>query len=291
MLELTDISAGYAAAGPVVLRHIGLHVRPGERVALLGPNGSGKTSLLRCITGQMPLMLGKVHIQGRDAGALSASERARQVAVLPQRAQYPQGITARDMVLLGRYAWLTGWQRLAGHGKADIAVCDAALASTGSTHLAKRQLDTLSGGELQRVLLARALAQQTPLLLLDELTASLDVAHAIFLFEFLTTRTDKTIVMVMHDCNLAARYATRLIGLKHGQTLFDGPTAAMFTKENLHALYDMPFTVFPHPTLGMAQALPDALPDNRHGTVPDPAPVSRQDTRPPDPRAVPDNHC
>ena len=95
---------------------------------------------------------------------------------------------------------------------------------------------------------------------LDELAASLDVAHAVSLFDFLQNCADKTLVMVMHDCNLAARYATRLVGLKAGRLVFDGPTTAMFTRENLHALYDMPFSVFPHPALGIPQALPDLLP-------------------------------
>ena len=253
-------AAGYAASVPPVLQGVRLSVRPGERVALLGPNGSGKTSLLRCITGQMPHVTGRVAIQGQEVRGLAPHERARRVAVLPQRAQYPHGLLVRDMVLLGRYAWLGTWGRLAGCGRADHTACDRALEATGVTHLARRPLGTLSGGELQRVLLARALAQETALLLLDELAASLDVSHAIFLFDFLKNCTDKTLVMVMHDCNLAARYATRLVGLKMGRIVFDGPTAAMFTGENLHALYDMPFSVLPHPALGIPQALPDLLP-------------------------------
>ena len=260
MLELDVHAAGYAASSPPVLHGVRLSVRPGERVALLGPNGSGKTSLLRCITGQMPHVTGRVAVQGQEVRNLAPYERARRVAVLPQRAQYPQGLLVRDMVLLGRYAWLDTWGRLAGCGRADHAACDSALKATGVAHLAGRPLGTLSGGELQRVLLARALAQETPLLLLDELAASLDVAHAVFLFDFLKNYTDKTLVMVMHDCNLAARYATRLVGLKEGRIVFDGPTTAMFTGENLHALYDMPFSVFPHPALGIPQALPDLLP-------------------------------
>ena len=213
LLEIAGLVAGYAATAPAVLHQISLRVMPGERVALLGPNGSGKTSLLRCITGQMPCTQGRIAVQGQDASALSPAARARLVAVLPQRAQYPASLPVRDMVLLGRYAWQSAWERLGGFGAKDHEACDTALALTGCAHLGGRPLGTLSGGELQRVLLARALAQQTPLLLLDELAASLDMAHAIFLFDFLRDCTDKTCLMVMHDCNLAARYATRLVGL------------------------------------------------------------------------------
>lgn len=272
MLELAVQRAGYAASassGAPVLHDVRLRVQPGERVALLGPNGSGKTSLLRCITSQMPHVTGRVTLQERDVRSLTPHERARRVAVLPQRAQYPQGLAVRDMVLLGRYAWQDTWGRLAGCSREDHAICDNALEATGVAHLATRPLGTLSGGELQRVLLARTLAQGAPLLLLDELAASLDVAHAIFLFDFLKNCANKTLVMVMHDCNLAARYATRLVGLKEGRIVFDGPTAAMFTGANLHALYDMPFSVFPHPELGTAQALPNTLPASARTAVPD----------------------
>ena len=158
------------------------------------------------------------------------------------------------MVLLGRFAHL-GW--LGPYSREDYTVADSALDETGAAPLAHRRLTELSGGELQRVLLARALAQQSPLLLLDELAAGLDWARMVELFDLLERRraAGACVLMAVHDCNLAALYATRLMGLKGGNLVFDGPVAKVFTEENLGALYNIPISVLPHPQLGLPQAL------------------------------------
>ena len=176
------------------------------------------------------------------------------VAVVPQRGQLPQGLTARQMVLLGRFAHL-GW--LGAYSREDYTAADSALDETGAAPLAHRRLTELSGGELQRVLLARALAQQSPLLLLDELAAGLDWARMVELFDLLERRraAGACVLMAVHDCNLAALYATRLMGLKGGNLVFDGPVAKVFTEENLGALYNIPISVLPHPQLEVPQAL------------------------------------
>ena len=158
------------------------------------------------------------------------------------------------MALLGRYPHLS-W--LGCYGGRDYAAVDEALEACGAAALAPRRLAELSGGELQRVLLARALAQESPLLLLDELASGLDMARMAGLFDLLERRraAGACVLMAVHDCNLAAIYATRLLGLKAGRLVFDGPVDAVFTEEKLSALYDIPIGVLPHPLWGLPQAL------------------------------------
>lgn len=252
MLRVCDLRAGYA--GQTVLRGPTFSLRSGECAALLGPNGSGKTTLLRALSGVLPVRSGRVELMGQPLTSLRPRERARMAAVVPQRGQFPPGLTARQMVLLGRFARLS-W--LGTYGREDYAAADSALEETGAAPLAGRRLTELSGGELQRVLLARALAQESPLLLLDELTAGLDWARMVELFDLLERRraAGACVLMAVHDCNLAALYATRLMGLKNGTLVFDGPVTQVFTQENLGALYNIPLCVLPHPRLGRPQAL------------------------------------
>ena len=252
VLRIAGLRAGYG--GQSVLRDAGFTLHAGECAALLGPNGSGKTTLLRTLSGVLTPQAGAIEILGRPLATLKPRERARMVAVVPQRGQLPQGLTARQMVLLGRFAHLS-W--LGAYGREDYAAADRALEETGAAPLAQRRLNELSGGELQRVLLARALAQESPLLLLDELAAGLDWARMVDLFNLLERRraAGACVFMAVHDCNLAALYATRLMGLRDGNLVFDGPVAKVFTEENLGALYNIPICVLPHPRWGLPQAL------------------------------------
>lgn len=263
MLRCTNIRAGYP--GREVLHGLSLRVTPGETVALLGHNGSGKTTLLRVLAGQLTPASGEVLLNGDPPARLSLRERARRVAVVPQRAEFLPAQIVRDIVLLGRYAHL-GWWGL--YSARDHAAAEAALRSAGAGELADRRMSELSGGEVQRVMLARALAQASPVLLLDELAASLDWARAVELFDLLEQRrrAGAAIVMAVHDCSLAAQYATRLVGLRQGRVAFDGPAQTVFTEENLSALYHLPLCVFAHPRNGLPQALP-ACPHgpHRHG--------------------------
>ena len=252
VLRIAGVRAGYG--GQSVLRDAGFSLHAGECAALLGPNGSGKTTLLRTLSGVLAPQAGAIEILGRPLATLKPRERARMVAVVPQRGQLPQGLTARQMVLLGRFAHLS-W--LGAYGREDYTAADRALEETGAASLAQRRLTELSGGELQRVLLARALAQESPLLLLDELAAGLDWARMVDLFDLLERRraAGACVLMAVHDCNLAALYATRLMGLRDGNLVFDGPVAKVFTEENLGALYNIPICVLPHPRWGLPQAL------------------------------------
>ena len=279
LLAVTDLVAGYGRRP--VLQGLTFCLRAGECAALLGPNGSGKTTLLRALSGVLAPWSGEVRLADRPLASLRPRERARRVAVVPQRGPCPEDLTAREMVLLGRYAHLSPW---GWYGPGDHRAADCALAATDTTGLAHRRLHELSGGELQRVLLARALAlvdkdqrlkyfvfrkdysshkentnelldQRN--LLLDELAAGLDLARMTGLFDLLERRraAGACVLMAVHDCNLAALYATRLLGLREGRLTFDGPVRQVFTEENLSALYQTPVTVLPHPLWGLPQAL------------------------------------
>ncbi len=252
LLAVTNLVAGYGRRP--VLQGLTFCLRAGECAALLGPNGSGKTTLLRALSGVLAPWSGEVRLADRPLASLRPRERARRVAVVPQRGPCPEDLTAREMVLLGRYAHLSPW---GWYGPGDHRAADCALAATDTTGLAHRRLHELSGGELQRVLLARALAQESPLLLLDELAAGLDLARMTGLFDLLERRraAGACVLMAVHDCNLAALYATRLLGLREGRLTFDGPVRQVFTEENLSALYQTPVTVLPHPLWGLPQAL------------------------------------
>ncbi len=229
-----------------ILHNIDFSAKAGEFIAILGPNGSGKSTLLHALSGIVPITQGYIWLCDTELHALSAQKRARHVAVVPQRLDALPHMTVRDMVLLGRYPHLS-W--LGMYSTQDYTVVDLALEETGTTILASRRVQELSGGELQRVLLARAFAQKSPILLLDELNAGLDIARILELFTVLDSKRQAgfCVITVMHDINMAALYATRLIGLKHGQICFDGAVHDVFTQENLCALYDTKIHIFPHP--------------------------------------------
>jgi iron complex transport system ATP-binding protein len=252
MLDIISLSAGYGQKN--ILSDISLAARAGECVAILGRNGSGKTTLLRAVSGLLRASKGKILLQGKSVHGLAPRHRARLCAVVAQQEDIPAGLTAREMVLLGRYPWLS-W--LGTYRQKDHAAAHAALRAVDALALAGRELSSLSGGERQRVLLARALAQESPVFLLDEPTANLDPARMTELLDLLENRraAGSLVIMVLHDCNLAALYATRLVGIKDGRVLFDGPVAEMFTESRLSALYDAPLRIVPHPDLPVPQAL------------------------------------
>jgi len=251
MIRARGLHCGYG--GRAVLHGVDLHLAPGEFAALLGPNGSGKTTLLSALAGLLAPMQGTVELAGRDSAKLSPCERAKLVSCVPQGASAPQGYTVRELVRMGRYAH-TGF--LGGYGPQDEEAAEAALAEAGCLDLAERQAAELSGGEYQRVLLARALCQGRAALLLDEATSALDLARRVEAFDLLARqhRNGSTILAAVHDLNLAALYCGRLIFLKAGRVALDGPTLDVFTEANLKDIYDTDLRVAPHPVTGAPQA-------------------------------------
>jgi iron complex transport system ATP-binding protein len=251
---LIDITAVTCAYGEhVVLQDINLHLGAGEMAGLLGPNGSGKSTLLLALAGVLPPRRGHVKISGREVQAADARWRARQMASVPQKITVSFPFKCQSAVLMGRYPHLTGW---GDYSREDLDLALAAMEQTGTLHLAGRLLPEVSGGEAQMVMIARALAQEAPILLLDEATSALDAAHKIRIFDLLKekNRQGLTILAVMHDINLAALYCQRLIFLKHGQIMADGPKAAIFTAEILSELYETEIRVVRHPVTGDPQA-------------------------------------
>ena len=220
-VELIGVTAAYPTANGErrVLDGASLSIRPGEMVALLGTNGSGKTTLLRIVAGTLRAGAGEVRLFGRSTGDWSRLEIARRVAVLPQSTDLPAGMRVAEVVALGRIPHGRSWF---GAEPGDADAVAAALRDADATDLASRRADELSGGERQRVLLAMALAQEPELLLLDEPTLHLDLAHQLGLVRMLrrlrATRP-VTVLAVLHDLNLAAAFADRTLLVHDGRVL------------------------------------------------------------------------
>lgn len=262
MLTCRDVEAGYS--GITVLRDISFSARAGEMVGLLGPNGSGKSTLLLCLSGGLRPTGGSVELEGVPLSRFSAGERARKIACMPQRPEYVPELTVRELALMGRYPYSRPFSRHTGE---DERIAEEAMREAGVLEFARRRVTELSGGELQRAFLACALAQKAGILLLDEATAGLDPARSMEIFALLRKRASPTdgvkntaegrcIVAAIHDLNLAALFCDRLIFLKRGRIVADGPTRRVFTREVLESVYETKVTVFGHPVTGCPQMLP-----------------------------------
>ncbi len=231
MLRLAGVSYRYPGASRDALTDVSLSVGLGEFHAVLGPNGSGKTTLVRIALGALSPLVGRADVIGRSASSWSRQELARLVGVVPQREDnlFPQRV--RETVLLGRYPHLTLWGRERAE---DHAAVDRALAACDAQHLADRWLWTLSGGEYQRVRVARALAQEPRLLVLDEPGMSLDLKHEMGLFELVRGLVETNglgVLMITHDLNLAARFADSLLLLAGGRPVAAGAPAEVLTQQ------------------------------------------------------------
>ena len=231
--------------GRPILRAVDVAVDPGAWLGIVGPNGAGKTTLLRCIAGSVTYA-GTVALAGQDAGALSARERARRVAVVPQHPVFPPGMTVTDYVLLGRTPHVA---LFAFEKQSDRDVVDVLLDQLELTGLAQRMITTLSGGERQRAVIARALAQEPSVLLLDEPTAALDLGHqheVLSLVDDLRLARGLTVVSALHDLTLAAQYAERFLLLNEGRIVATGEAGEVLAPALLEACYGTPVSVIDH---------------------------------------------
>jgi iron complex transport system ATP-binding protein len=234
LCEASGVSFGYGAR--TIFEEVALAIRPGELVALCGPNGAGKSTLLRLLLGLHAPARGEVRLGGAPVAALSRREIARRAALLPQDAPEDLPLTVREAVALGRLPHL---ERFQPEGTADAAAVARALAATDTEALAERPVAELSGGERPRVHLARALAQEAPLLLLDEPTAGLDLAHQLEVLDLLRTTVDagRGALVALHDLSLAARRCDRMILLAGGRIQADDTPAAVLTPDTLARVF------------------------------------------------------
>jgi iron complex transport system ATP-binding protein len=254
MLEIRDLWVDYG--GPPILRGVSLDVAAGEVVGLVGPNGSGKTTLVRAVTRVVRTRSGEVRILGDDSRALRRAVLARRVAVVPQNPALPEGFTVLEMVLMGRTPHLG---LLQSEGPPDLAAARRALTEAGATALASRFAHQLSGGERQQVVIARALAQEAPVLLLDEPTSHLDVGHqtaVMGLVRRLCRERHLAVLATIHDLTLAALFCDRLVLLDRGAVVAEGTPESVLRPDLIARTYGAEVAVLRHPTSGRPVVVP-----------------------------------
>ncbi len=258
ILEARALAVRYPGAARLALDGVSLTVAPGRLVAVAGPNGGGKTTLVRALLGHLPLQAGDALLDGRPVREWKAAAVARGVGVVSQREEIVFPLTVRQTVLLGRYPHLGP---LSAEGPADHAAVAAALRRCDVEWLAERRVDALSGGEWQRVRVARALAQEPRVLVLDEPTASLDVRHEMELFELIRALVDDGIagLVITHQLNLAARFADRVVLLAGGRVMADGSPDDVFRPDVLARVFEWPLAVTHLPD-GAPQAFAERRP-------------------------------
>lgn len=234
MLQLEN--AGVTGAGCWMVRGVTLDLTPGALTALVGPNGSGKTTTLRMLAGLIAPSEGVVRFENRDLRDLSPRELARRVTYVPQDTHLDFEFTVREIVAMGRHAHLGRFQ---GEGTHDREIIQKAMERTDILHLANRAVTELSGGERQRVVIARSLATEAGVVLLDEPTASLDIAHALDILALCRSLAaeGKTICLAIHDLNAAARFADRVGLMAGGNLVAHGPSGEMFTPERIATVF------------------------------------------------------
>jgi len=249
LLEVRELRYRHPNAARDAVAGVSLHVRAGEIAGVVGPNAAGKSTLARLCCGLLLPDRGEVLLGGEPLGRLSRRERARRAAYLPQDPPSDLGFTAREVALMGRAPHLGLWSLEGAH---DRARADAALAEAAASGLADRPISQLSGGERQRVFLARAFAQDAPLLVLDEPTDGLDLAHQVHLVQALRARAKAgaAALLVLHDLSLAAAACDRLVLLDQGSVRAEGSPKDVLHPAVLGAAYGTAIDVVPHPASG-----------------------------------------
>lgn len=259
MTVLSARQVGYAVNGKHLVEAVDLEVNRGEIVVLVGPNGAGKSTLLRLMSGDLQPTTGEVSIGDRRLSDYRLSELALLRAVMPQQSLLQFAFTAQDVVMMGR----SPRHRRHHDGDRDDEIVEAAMQRSETIHLAERIYPTLSGGEQGRVTLARVLAQETPILLLDEPTAALDIRHQQLVMDVARRLASEgaAILAVLHDLNLAAMYANRIALLSRGRMMACGDPWSVLTESTLSSVFDYPVSVTAHPRSDCPLVLP--LPGSR----------------------------
>lgn len=253
VLQAEKLSLSYDTTP--IIHSLDLETPSGQITALIGPNGCGKSTLLRGLARLLKPKVGSVLLNGYAIQTIPTKQLAKELGILPQAPVAPEGITVRELVAQGRYPhqdWFQQWSH------ADEDALQKALTLTTLTHLADRAVDTLSGGQRQRAWIAMALAQETDILLLDEPTTYLDLAHQLEVLELLVklNQEGKTIIMVLHDLNHAAHYADHLVALADGRISAQGTSHEVITEEIIRDVFGVESQVIPHPITGKPLCLP-----------------------------------
>ncbi|MFZ4842523.1 ABC transporter ATP-binding protein [Mycetocola saprophilus] len=254
-LEAVALRVGYGQ-NPI-LPELSVTIPPGSFTVIVGPNACGKSTLLKSLARILPVESGRVLLDGADIKALRTKELARRVGLLPQSSVAPEAITVIDLVSRGRHPHQGVFRQWSAEDEAKVA---RALEDTGLIDLASATVDRLSGGQRQRVWIAMVLAQDTPIVLLDEPTTFLDLAHQIEVLELCARlhRDGRTLVAVLHDLNQAARYATHLIALHEGQIVAEGAPAVVLTEDTVERVFGVRARIIPDPETGTPLIVPRA---------------------------------
>ena len=254
----------------VIAENLSVEIPDGSFTVIIGPNACGKSTLLRALSRLLKPTVGTVLLDGKDVHAQPTRTVAKTLGLLPQSSTAPDGITVAELVARGRYPHQSILRRWSA---ADEQVVTESMEATGVADLAERNVDELSGGQRQRVWLAMALAQQTPLLLLDEPTTYLDIAHQIEVLDLcaeLHERQGRTLVAVLHDLNHAARYATHMIAMRSGEIVGSGQPGEVLTAALVEDVFGLPCRVIDDPETGTPLVVPAA---RRRTGVQHPAPA------------------
>jgi len=254
MLEARNITVNYDEREAVT--DVSLRAAPRQVIAIIGPNGAGKSTLLRALNGSVRVTRGEVLLDGKPLEVYARRVVARRIAVVAQEAELRFPITVMEFVLGGRHAWTSAWGWETEH---DVEVARAVLRETELEGFEARLMNELSGGERQRAVLARALATEAKVFLLDEPTANLDLAHQATMLRLVRGRCDKNqaaAVVVTHDVNLAAEFADRVLLMKEGRAFATGPPREVLTPDLLHRVFDLEVIVDAHPISGAPRITP-----------------------------------
>ncbi len=237
VLEGKGLKIGYGQK--TIVPNLDVCIEKGTITSLIGPNGCGKSTLLKALARVIPLDRGEIELFGEDVFSYSSKAAAKKMALLPQAPEAPEGLSVEELVSYGRFPHKKGFGSLNAE---DHALVEKAMKDTGVWALRSRTLDSLSGGQRQRAWIAMALAQDTPLILLDEPTTYLDMAHQLEILELLerlNEKEGKTIVLVIHDLNLAARFSDHMIAMKDGAICYEGSAEQVMTRETMANVFSL----------------------------------------------------
>ncbi len=254
-LAFHELSVTYPRAVTPALQRVSLAVDAGKVTAVVGPNGSGKSTIVRALLRRVALTHGRITLGDDVITSLDARAIARRVSVVPQREEVQMALPVHEFVALGRHVHLGAFTPL---GASDRAAVGDALERAGMSHLADRTTDTLSGGEWQRVRIARALAQQAPIIVLDEPTTFLDIAHEMAVFELIDALANegRAVLVISHQLNLVARFASHIVLLSAGEVAAAGSAADVMRGDVLERVYDWPLVVTRDPAVGAPALVP-----------------------------------